>query len=88
MRDRVTSGQLQLLAKGFGMMMGEAIFAVNGPFLFCRFGLNVPLAAAAGGLLGAPVGYAFTALLLWVKNRKPAVTLAPVVKHRPIPRAA
>jgi hypothetical protein len=88
MKDSERSHQLQLLAKGFGILMGEAYFAVSGPFLFCRFGLNVPLAAATGCLVGAPVGYAFTALILWVRNRKPAVTPAPIVRHGPVPRAA
>ena len=88
MKHNVKPNPSQVLAKGFGILMGEAAFAVYGPFLFCRFGLNVPLAAAAGCLVGAPVGYAFTALLLWVKHRKPAVTPAPEVKYEPMRRAA
>lgn len=37
--------------------MGECIFGLGGPFLFTRFGLNIPWAAAAGSSIGAALGY-------------------------------
>lgn len=89
MKDNSRSDQQsQLLAKGFGMLMGEAVFAVNGPFLFSRFGLNVPLAAAAGCLVGAMAGYVFVGLLFWLRHTKHTVAPAPEVKHEPMLRAA
>ncbi len=88
MTEHMNSKQSQLLAKGLGILLGEAVFAVNGPFLFCRFGLNVPLAAAAGCLVGAHIGYFVTALMYWVRNWRPVVTPLPMVKHGPKPHPA
>jgi zinc transporter ZupT len=88
MKHNVKSNPSRLLAEGFGMMMGEAAFAVNGPWLFGRFGLNAPLAAAAGCLLGAAVGYVVAALVLQVRERKHVVAPAPAIRYQAMRRAA
>lgn len=53
----MTSTQKQILAKGLGVFIGECFLGLNGPFLFQRFGLNVPVAAAVGAVAGAILGY-------------------------------
>jgi len=51
-------------------MIGEAVLGLNGPFLFQRFGMNVPGAAAVGALVGAVAGYQIAEALLRVRSRK------------------
>ncbi|HJT87371.1 MAG TPA: hypothetical protein VJ732_05930 [Bryobacteraceae bacterium] len=60
------------LANGLGVAIGECIFGVNGPFLFNRFGLNVPEAVATGCVLGAALGVAVAGILLRLGHKKPA----------------
>jgi hypothetical protein len=64
------SSQKKTLAKGLGVVIGECIFALNGPFLFGHFGLNVPEAASVGCLVGAAVGYGFADLFFRIRNRR------------------
>ena len=64
-----------VFAKGVGVMIGEWLFAPNGPFLFHRFGLSNPAAVALAVLVGAAVGYV-TASAAWSFH------------HRPTPRHA
>lgn len=63
------SSQKKTLAKGLSILIGECVFALNGPFLFNRFGLNVPEAAAVGCLVGLAVGYWSVDLFLRIRNR-------------------
>lgn len=58
------------LAKGFGVMMGEMIFGLNGPWSFHGFGLNIPEAAAVGWLVGAAVGYECVDAWLRMRRRR------------------
>lgn len=56
-----------------GLLLGECLFGVNGPFLFSRLGWfehNVPAAAFTGVLLGAGVGYAMATGLLHLRRRE------------------
>jgi hypothetical protein len=64
-----------VFAKGVGVMIGEWLFAPNGPFLFHRFGLGNPAAVALAVLAGAAVGYV-------------AASAAWSLYHRPTPRHA
>ena len=64
-----------VFAKGVGVMIGEWLFAPNGPFLFHRIGLSNPAAVAFAVLVGAAVGYV-TASAAWSFH------------HRPTPRHA
>lgn len=88
MKENATLDPIPLLVKGAGIMAGEAIFAVNGPFLFSRFGLNIPAAAAAGCLLGALVGYSLVGLLLDVRHRKHNMTRVPDIRRAALRHAA
>ncbi len=49
-----------MLVAGLNIAIGEWIFGLNGPFFFNRFGLSVPVAATAGCLVGAALGYGCT----------------------------
>lgn len=49
---------------GLFVGLGVTVFGLNGPWLFQRFGLNVPEAAAAGTLAGAVIGAGFARLLV------------------------
>jgi|SRR5215471_12496050 hypothetical protein len=69
------------LIKAAGILLGECLFGVNGPFLFSHLGWfdrNVPAAAFVPGaaftgvLLGAGVGYAVAAGLLHLRRREQA----------------
>ena len=66
------------LKKGAAVIVGEIVFGVNGPFLFERFGANVPLAITSGVLVGAAVGYCVAAVVLGLSHRERAVA-----KHAP-----
>ena len=70
MKHNLTN-ETSALVVGLGIAIGECIFGVNGPFLFNRFGLNVPGAALLGVLMGAAVGYsAMTAALRFHRREK------------------
>ena len=58
------------LAKGLGVIIGEIVFGVNGPFLFERYGFNVPVAVAIAVMIGALVGYCVAALVLAMRHRE------------------
>jgi len=62
-----------LLVGCLGMMIGVWIVAPNGPFLFSRFGLSVPVAATIGCIVGAALGYACTHALIHLRTRKDRV---------------
>lgn len=66
------STQAPTLIKGLGATVGEIVFGVNGPFLFERFGLNVPEAILTGVLLGAVLGVGGAYAGLAIRHRKPA----------------
>ena len=57
---------------GVGVALGEMIFGSNGPFLFGRLGLDVPLAIAAGLVCGAVVGLTVTGLWIRLRSTEPA----------------
>lgn len=71
--------QKPALLKGLGVLIGECVVGLNGPFMFSRFGLNVPEAVATGVVLGAIVGYTVAALGWQLRHRapKPAMREAP-----------
>lgn len=48
--------------------MGECLLALAGPFLFQRFGLNIPEAATVGCVLGACLGFAAARGILRMLN--------------------
>ena len=50
-----------MLVMGAGVMIGEAVFGMYGPFLFNRFGLHDAVAALCGVLLGATLGFGVAA---------------------------
>lgn len=50
------------LIKGLGVIIGECVFGLNGPFLFERYGLSTPLAITTGVMLGAVAGFCVAAL--------------------------
>lgn len=50
------------LIKGLGVIIGECVFGLNGPFLFERYGLSTPIAITAGVMLGAVAGFCAAAL--------------------------
>lgn len=66
------SSQRPTLLKGLGAIIGEIVVGVNGPFLFERFGLNVPEAITCGVLVGAAAGVCVTAAALAIRHREPA----------------
>lgn len=80
-KKTVNSGpaQKKTLAEGLGIVFGECVFALNGPFLLNRFGFNVPEAAAVGCVVGAAVGYGFAEFFLRIRNSKYAVSSMPAV---------
>ena len=84
----MSSDKSDLLVKGLAVVIAEIAFGVNGPFLFERFGLYLPLAIATAVVLGAAVGYGAAAVLLRVSHRDRAVSPAPAVRHKPHPKAA
>ena len=68
----ILANETSALVVGLGIAIGECIFGVNGPFLFTRFGLNVPVAAALGVLMGAAAGYSVTTAALRLRRREKA----------------
>jgi len=73
----VFSSEKQLLIKGLGVAMGECLFGLGGPFLFDRFGMNIPEGAAIGCAVGAFIGYGVADMLLRQRNRKYGVSTVP-----------
>jgi hypothetical protein len=71
MKHNLTN-ETSALVVGLGIAIGECIFGVNGPFVFSRFGLNVPAAALLGVLTGAAVGYSATIAALRLHRREKA----------------
>lgn len=73
------SSEKQLLLKGAGVAIGECVLGLGGPFLFDRFGLNIPEGAAIGAAVGAFIGFGVTNMLLRYRNRKYGVSNVPEV---------
>lgn len=65
------------LKKGLAVIVGEIVFGVNGPFIFERFGWNVPLAVTGGVLVGGVVGYCVAALVLGIRHHERATAQHP-----------
>ena len=84
----MSSNNSDLLVKGLAVIVAEIAFGVNGPFLFERFGLYLPLAIAAAVVLGAGVGYGAAAVLLRVSHRERVISPAPAVRQKVHPKAA
>lgn len=84
----MNSKNADMLVKGLAVIVAEIAFGVNGPFLFERFGLYLPLAIATGVVLGAAVGYAVAALLLRARHQERAATPVPAVRQKAHPKAA
>ena len=73
----MSSIEKQILTKGLGVFIGECLLGLYGPFLFQRFGLNVPAAAAAGAVTGAILGYVVADKLLRYQARRHPVSAVP-----------
>lgn len=78
------SSEKQLLLNGAGVAIGECVFGLSGPFLFDRFGLNVPEGAAIGAAVGAFIGYGVVRMLLRYRNRQYGVSRVPDVTQPPV----
>jgi hypothetical protein len=70
--DRDPAVESSAFVKGLGIAIGECVFGINGPFLFGRLGLDVPLAAVFGVLAGAGAGCAVAAIAWRVRRHAPA----------------
>ena len=66
------SAEAPTLVKGLAAIIGEIVVGVNGPFLFERFGLNVPEAITSGVVVGAAVGVCAASAILAIRHREPA----------------
>jgi Na+-translocating ferredoxin:NAD+ oxidoreductase RnfA subunit len=84
----MNSKDTDMLAKGLAVIVAEIALGVNGPFLFERFRLYLPLAIATAVVLGAAVGYGVAALLLRASNREHAAAPVPAVQQKAHPKAA
>ena len=84
----MVSNKAEALIMGLGAIVGEIGFGVNGPFLFERFGLYVPVAVATAVVIGAWVGCASAALLYRLSQREHAATPAPAIRQTAHPKAA
>lgn len=82
------SSQTSTLVKGLGVVIGEIAVGVNGPFLFERFGLNVPVAIASGVLVGAAIGFCIATVGLALWHREPALSKTHTVTVDPHPHRA
>lgn len=60
----ISDSDKRKLIDGLFVALGVTVFGLNGPFLFQRFGLNVPEAAAAGTVAGAVIGAGLARLLV------------------------
>jgi hypothetical protein len=69
------------LVKAIGMIAGECVFGLFGPFLFIHtlswFEINEPCAVVIGVMFGAAVGYAAAELVLHVLRRERPVRHLP-----------
>ena len=77
------SSETPALVLGLGAVVGEIVGGVNGPFLFQRFGLNVPEAALGGVVVGAAAGLCIAVVALALRHREPAY-----VKRQAVPTDA
>lgn len=84
----MNSKDADMLVKGLAVVVAEIAFGVNGPFLFERFGLYLPLAIVTAVVLGAAVGYGAAALLLRLSQRDRRAAPVPAVRQRAHPKAA
>ncbi len=84
----MSSKDTDMLVKGLAVIVAEIAFGVNGPFLFERFGFYLPLAIAAGVVLGATIGYGVAALLLRARHPERAATPVPAARQEAHPKAA
>ena len=71
--DAALPKEASALILGAGIAVGEAFFAVNGPFLFNRFGLSDSVAAFTGVLTGAVIGFGVAAAVCRYRAREAAV---------------
>ena len=80
MDDGEKSKAPELLAKGLGVLLGQAIMGPNGPFLFQPLGLNMPEATAVGCILGGLAGYMVTSLI-WQRRHGMHTSVAARIRH-------
>ena len=80
----VTSWEKQVLLKGLIVTIGVVLCGLNGPWLFQRFGLNVPSAAAAGIVIGAAISYGFADAWVRSQNRGRRVLNVPEITKPPV----
>ena len=73
------SAEKPTLIKGLAAIIGEIVVGVNGPFLFERFGLDVPVAIASGVAVGAVAGVSIASIVLALRHREPVRAKAPGV---------
>ena len=76
------------MVKALGTLLGVISFGVNGPFIFERFGIYLPIAVATATVIGAAVGYAVAGMWYWLSHREHALTPVPAVRAKPHPKAA
>lgn len=75
----VTSWEKQVLVKGLIVTIGVVLCGLNGPWLFQRFGLNVPSAAAAGIVTGAAIAYGCADAWVRSQSRGHVITNVPEI---------
>ena len=56
------------MIKGLGVIIGQCVFGLNGPFLFERYGLSTPAAITTGVMVGAVAGFSAAALGLSLRH--------------------
>ena len=61
------------------MTIGVVLCGLNGPWLFQRFGLNIPSAAAVGTVIGAALAYGFADAWMRSQNRGRRVVNVPEI---------
>lgn len=84
----MSSNNSETLVKALGVLIGEIAVSVNGPFLFDRFGVYVPIAVAMAAVIGAAAGYGIAAILYRVNHREHVVTPVPAMRRKQHPKAA
>ena len=82
------SHDTRVAAYGIAAAIAQPVFGVNGPFLFNRFGLNVPEAVAAGCVVGAAVSCGVAEMILRIRHRRVAIAPVAQVRHEARPHAA
>ena len=70
--------------KGLIVTIGVVLCGLNGPWLFQRFGLNVPSAAAAGIVTGAAIAYGCADAWVRSQSRGHVVTNVPEITKPPV----